>query len=188
MEGLSGTQLLDAMQSLLWKGITSGRKGNDKIVGETQIFRDEKLRFEEENRTLREENENLKNQSKQLSCQVQDLTDRHTKQKSAMDDLKKETERDLQCYELCHTKLHDAMDQFDAQEVQISTRDALIEELKRQKADLEKTLENNESYCHQRGMHLAHTFLWVLEQYNTKTQTFRVTDNIIVFIPGRIMN
>jgi hypothetical protein len=28
----------------------------------------------------------------------------------------------------------------------------------------------------------------VLEQYNTKTQTFRVTDNIIVFIPGRIMN
>jgi peptide methionine sulfoxide reductase MsrB len=105
-----------------------------------------------------------------------------------MDDLKKETERDLQCYELCHTKLHDAMDQFDAQEVQISTRDALIEELKRQKADLEKTLENNESYCHQRGMHLAHTFLWVLEQYNTKTQTFRVTDNIIVFIPGRIMN
>jgi hypothetical protein len=80
------------------------------------------------------------------------------------------------------------MDQFDAQEVQISTRDALIEELKRQKADLEKTLENNESYCHQRGMHLAHTFLWVLEQYNTKTQTFRVTDNIVVFIPGRIMN
>jgi hypothetical protein len=95
-----------------------------------------------------------------------------------MDDLKKETERDLQCYELCHTELHDAMDQCDAQEVQISTRDALIEELKRQKADLEKTLENNESYCHQQGMHLAHTFRRVVEQYNTETQTFRVTDNI----------
>jgi hypothetical protein len=49
MEGLSGTQLLDAMQPLICKGITSGRKGYEKIIGETRSFRDEKLRFEEEN-------------------------------------------------------------------------------------------------------------------------------------------
>jgi hypothetical protein len=46
------------------------------------------------------------------------------------------------------------------------------------KVELEKTLEDNESYCHQWEFHLAHTYRRVLERYGAETQTFRVTDNI----------
>jgi chromosome segregation ATPase len=94
--------------------------------------------LEEENHKLREENENLRNQSRQLPGQVQDFTDQCSKHKATMDDLKKEIEWELQCYEQSRTKLRDAIDQCDAQEVQILTREALIEELKKQKAELEK--------------------------------------------------
>jgi hypothetical protein len=54
----------------------------------------------------------------------------------------------------------------------------LIDELKKVKAELEKTLEDNESYCNQWGVHLAHTYHRVLERYGAKIQTFRVIDNI----------
>jgi hypothetical protein len=84
----------------------------------------------------------------------------------------------LQCYEECITELRDVVDQLDSSQVQINTRDALIEELKKSKAELEKALEDNESYRHQWGVHLAHAYRRVLERYGAETQTFRVTDNI----------
>jgi hypothetical protein len=100
----------------------------------------------------------LKAESKRLSSQVQDLTEQCSKQNTMMDALKQELERSLQCCEECCTELRDTVDQNDANQVQIQIRDALIDELKKLKADLEKTLENNESYCHQWGVHLAHIY------------------------------
>jgi peptidoglycan hydrolase CwlO-like protein len=63
--------------------------------------------LEEENRKLRDENEGLKNQSRQLGDRVQTLTDQGTKQHSAIDALKQELEKSLQCYEECRTELKD---------------------------------------------------------------------------------
>jgi hypothetical protein len=84
----------------------------------------------------------------------------------------------LQCYKQCRTELRHTVDQHDTSQVQITTRDALIDDLKKNKSELEKTLEDNESYCHQWGVHLPHTYRRVLERYGAKTRTFRVTDNI----------
>jgi hypothetical protein len=63
-----------------------------------------------------------------------------------MDALKRELEKSLQCYKECCTKVHDTVDENDANQLQIKTRDALIDELNKVKADLEMTLEYNESY------------------------------------------
>jgi hypothetical protein len=65
-----------------------------------------------------------------------------------MDALKQDLEKSLQCYEECRIKLRNDVVQNDAHLVQIQICDALIEELKKVKAELEKTLEENESYCH----------------------------------------
>jgi chromosome segregation ATPase len=140
--------------------------------------REEKLLLAHENQRLREENEKLKKENQRLAGQSQDLTVRCSKQKTAMDALKQELEKSLQLYEECRTELRDMVDQLGASQVQIDTRDALIDKLKKKKAELEKTLEDNESYYHQWGVHLAHTYRRVLERYGAETQTFRVTDNI----------
>jgi chromosome segregation ATPase len=65
-----------------------------------------------------------------------------------MDVLKQELEKSLQLYEQCRTELRNTVDQLDASQVQIDTHDAQIDELKKRKAELEKTLEDNESYCY----------------------------------------
>jgi chromosome segregation ATPase len=134
--------------------------------------REEKLLLAHENQRLREENEKLKKENQRLAGQSQDLTVRCSKQKTAMDALKQELEKSLQLYEECRTELHDMVDQLGASQVQIDTRDALIDKLKKKKAELEKTLEDNESYYHQWGVHLAHTYRRVLERYGAETQTF----------------
>jgi chromosome segregation ATPase len=166
LENLDGKQLLDIMQSFLSKGIVAGRKGYEKITADSRA---DNLRLLEENRKLREENERLKEESKHLTGQVQDLLGQCSKQKTAMDALKRELEKGLQCYEQCRAELRDTVDQLDASQVQITTRDALIDELKKTKAESEKTLEDNESYCHQWGGHVAHTYRRVLERYGAET-------------------
>jgi citrate lyase gamma subunit len=158
------------MQSI---GMIAGRKGYERITNDS---REEKLRLADENRRLREEK--LKKENQCLSGQDQDLTVQCSKQKTAMDALKQELEKSLQFYEQFRTELHDTVDQLDASQIQIDTRDALIDELKKRKVDLEKTLEGNESCCHQWGVHLAHTYHRVLKRYGVETQTFWVTDNI----------
>jgi peptidoglycan hydrolase CwlO-like protein len=68
---------------------------------------------------LHEENERLKNHSTQLTGQVQSLTEQCSNKKTAMDVLKQELEKSLQCYEECCTELHDAVVQNDAHLIQI---------------------------------------------------------------------
>jgi hypothetical protein len=80
------------------------------------------------------------------------LTDRGVKQQTAIDALKQELEKSLQCYEECHTELKDMVTQYDAQQIQIEANNNLIAELKRLKGELEDTLEKNETYCHQWGV------------------------------------
>jgi cell division protein FtsB len=133
------------MQSFLSKGMIVGRKGYERVMNDS---REEKLRLADENRRLREENEKLKKENQRFSGQSQDLTVQCSKQKTAMDVLKQESEKSLQLYEQCRTELRNTVDQLDASQVQIDTRDALIDELKKRKAELEKTLEDNESYCY----------------------------------------
>jgi flagellar capping protein FliD len=58
------------------------------------------------------------------------LTDRGVKQQTAIDALKQELEKSLQCYEECHTELKDMVTQYDAQQVQIEANNNLIAELK----------------------------------------------------------
>jgi tRNA C32,U32 (ribose-2'-O)-methylase TrmJ len=62
--------------------------------------------------------------------------------------------------------------------VQIETRDNLTAKLERVKGELEDTLEKNEAYCHQWGVHLASAYRRALERYGAETQEFKVTDNI----------
>jgi hypothetical protein len=93
---------------------------------------------------LREENERLRNQSRQLK-------DQSAKQQIAIDALRQELEKSLQCYEECRTELKDMFTLFDAQQIQIQADANLIAELKRLKGELEDTLEKNEAYCHQWG-------------------------------------
>lgn len=95
-----------------------------------------------------------------------------------MDALKQGLEKSLKLYEECRTELRDTIDQLDESQVQINSQDVLINELKKSKPEVEKTLEDNESYCHQWGVHLVHTYRRVLQRYGAKTQTFRITDNI----------
>jgi peptidoglycan hydrolase CwlO-like protein len=142
----------------------------------------EKNLLEEENRKLREENEKLKNQSHQLGNQVQSLTDQCTKQKTAIDALKQDLEKSLQCYEECRTELKDMVTQYDAQEIQIQANNNLIAELKKVKGGLEDTLEKNEAYCHQWGAYLAIAYCRVLERFGAETQEFKITDNIGSFV------
>jgi chromosome segregation ATPase len=131
--------------------------------------REEKLLLAHENQRLREENEKLKKENQRLAGQSQDLTMRCSKQKTTMDTLKQELEKSLQLYEECRTELRDMVDQLGASQVQIDTRDALIDKLKKKKAELEKTLDDNESYYQQWGVHLAHTYRRVLERYGVET-------------------
>jgi predicted nucleic acid-binding Zn-ribbon protein len=51
----------------------------------------------------------------------------------AIDALKRELEKILQCYEECHTELKDMVTQYDAQEIQIQANNNLIAELKKVK-------------------------------------------------------
>jgi peptidoglycan hydrolase CwlO-like protein len=95
------------MQSFLSKGITAGQKGFEQIANEAKVFREEKKVLEEENRKLREENVRLKNHSQQLANQVQTLTGQFTNKKTAIDALKQELEKILNCYEECHVELCD---------------------------------------------------------------------------------
>jgi hypothetical protein len=79
------------------------------------------------------------------------LKDQSTKQQTAIDGLKQELEKSLQCYEECRTELKDMVTQYDAQQVRLEANANLIPELKKLKGELEDTLEKNEAYCHQWG-------------------------------------
>jgi chaperonin cofactor prefoldin len=57
---------------------------------------------------LWEENERLKNQSRHLK-------DQSAKQQTAIDALKKELKKSLQCYEECRAELKDMVTQYNAQ-------------------------------------------------------------------------
>jgi hypothetical protein len=57
----------------------------------------------------------------------------------------------MKCYEECHVELRYPVVQYNAQQVQIQSRDNLITELKKVKGELEETLAKNETYCHQWG-------------------------------------
>jgi chromosome segregation ATPase len=137
------------MQSFLSKGIIAGQKGFEKLANEAKVSREEKILLEEENCKLREENERLKNHSQQLASQVRTLTGKCPNQKTAMDALKQELEKSMKCYEECRVELRDLVAQYNAQQMQIQTRDNLIMELKRVKGELEETLEKNETHFHQ---------------------------------------
>jgi uncharacterized phage infection (PIP) family protein YhgE len=167
LEGLNSEQLLKMMLSFLPKGVVAGRKGLEQMEVEMKASCDGKALLEEENRKLREENEKLKNQSQQLASQVQTLTGQCSKQKNAIDALKEELEKSLQCYEECRTELKDMVTQYDAQEIQIQALNKL-----------EDTLEKNETYCHQWGAHLASAYHRVLERFGAEAQEFKITDNI----------
>jgi peptidoglycan hydrolase CwlO-like protein len=107
------------MQSFLSKGIAAGQKGFERVVNEAKVSHEEKSLLEEENRKLHEENERLKNQSRQLTSQVQTLTKKCSNQKTTMDALKQELEKNMKCYEECRVELRDLVVQYDAQQVQI---------------------------------------------------------------------
>jgi peptidoglycan hydrolase CwlO-like protein len=124
-------------------------KGFERVASEVKASLEEKNVLEEENHKLHEENEKLKNRSHQLGNQVQTLTDQCTKQKTAIDALKRELEKSLQCYEVCRTELKYMVTQYDAQEIQVQANNNLIAELNKVKGELEDTLEKNEAYCHQ---------------------------------------
>jgi chromosome segregation ATPase len=151
LEDLKGEELLQLMQTFLSKGVTACHKGFERIANDVKASLADKKLLEEENRKLRDKNEKLKNQSRQLSEQVKTLTDRGAKQQTAIDALKQELEKSLQCYEECHTELKDMVTQYDEQQAEIEANNNLIAELKRLKGELEETLEKNETYCHQWG-------------------------------------
>jgi polyhydroxyalkanoate synthesis regulator protein len=151
LEDLKGEELLQLMQTFLSKDVAACQKGFERIANDAKASLADKKLLEEENRKLRDENERLKNQSHQLSEQVKTLTDQRTKQQIAIDALKKELEKSLECYEECRTELKDMVTQYDAQHVQIKANNNLIAELKWLKGELKDTLEKNETYCHQWG-------------------------------------
>jgi chromosome segregation ATPase len=151
LEGLNGKQLLKTMQSLLSKGVAAGQKGIEQIKAKVRVSRNEKALLEKENRKLREENAKLKNRSWQFGGQVETLTGQCSKQKTAIDALKQEPEKSLQCCEECHIELKDMVTQYDTQEIQIQALNNLVAELKKVKGELEDTLDKNEAFCHQWG-------------------------------------
>jgi chromosome segregation ATPase len=102
------------MQTFLLKGVAACQKGFERIANDAKASLADKKLLEEENRELRDENERLKNQSCQLSGQVKTLTDRGVKQQTAIDALKQELEKSLQCYEEYRTELKDMVTQYDA--------------------------------------------------------------------------
>jgi peptidoglycan hydrolase CwlO-like protein len=115
LEDLKGEELLQLMQTFLSKGVAACQKGFERIASDVKASLADKKLLEEENRKLRDENERLKNQSRQLNEQVKTLTDQRTKQQTAIDALKKELDKSLECYEECRTKLKDMVTQYDAQ-------------------------------------------------------------------------
>jgi peptidoglycan hydrolase CwlO-like protein len=148
LESLKGEKLLQLIQSFLSKGVTAYQKGFERIASDAKASLEDKKLMEEENRKLHDENEKLKDQSHQLSDQANTLTDQSAKQQSAIDALKQELEKSIQCYEECHTELKDMVTQYDVQQVQIEANNNLIAELKRLKDELEDTLKKNETYYH----------------------------------------
>jgi peptidoglycan hydrolase CwlO-like protein len=98
----------------------------------------------EENQRLREENERLRGESKRLAGQVQYLSGQCSKQKTAIDALKRELEKGLQCYADAGRSFAIRLINWTQVKVQITTPDALIDELKKNKSELEKTPEDNE--------------------------------------------
>lgn len=116
-----------------------------------KVSHDEKTLLEEENRKLREENEKLKSQSQQLASQVQTLIGQCSKQKTAIDTLKQELEKSLQCYEERRIELKDTVTHMTSKKFKYKPKSNLIAELKKVKGELEDTLKKNEAYCHQWG-------------------------------------
>jgi DNA repair exonuclease SbcCD ATPase subunit len=110
------------------------------------------------------------------------LKDQSTKQQTAIDALKQELEKSLQCYEECRTELKDMVTLYDAQQIQLEANANLIAELKRLKGELEDTLEKNETYCHQWGAYLATAYRRALESLGAETQDFKIMDNISSFV------
>jgi chromosome segregation ATPase len=155
LEGLKGEELLQLMQSFLSKGVTACQKGFEWIAGEAKASLEEKRLLEEENRKLREENERLKNQSRQLGNRVQTLTDQGTKQQAAIDALKQELEKSLQCYEECRTELKDMVTQYSVQQVQIEANNNLIAELKRLKGECDNP-PRKIPYYRRKPIHFGH--------------------------------
>jgi alanyl-tRNA synthetase len=115
LESLKGEELLWLMESFLLKGVAACQKGFERIASDAKAALEDKKLLEEENCKLRDENEKLKDQSRQLSDRVKTLTDQSTKQQSAIDALKQELQKSLQCYEECCTELKDMVTQYDVQ-------------------------------------------------------------------------
>jgi hypothetical protein len=163
------------MQSFLSKGVVACQKGFERVADEAKASLEEKKLLVDENRRLWDENEKLKNRSRQLK-------DQSAKQQIAIDALKWELEKSLQCYEECRTELKGMVTQYDAQQIQLEANTNLIAELKRLKGELEDTLEKNEACCHQWGAYLATTYHHALESFGAETQDFRITDTISSFV------
>jgi uncharacterized protein YlxW (UPF0749 family) len=100
LESLRADELVRMMQSFLSKGVASSQKGFERVANEAKASLEEKRLLENENHKLWEENERSKEQSRQLK-------DQSTKQQTAIDALKRELEKSLQCYEECCTELKD---------------------------------------------------------------------------------
>jgi preprotein translocase subunit SecA len=111
------------MQSFLLNGIAACQKGFKRVANEEKASLEEKKLLENENRRLQEENEKLKEQSRQLK-------DQSTKQQTAIDALKQELGKSLQCYEECRTELKDMVTYYNAQQIQLEANVNLITELK----------------------------------------------------------
>jgi chromosome segregation ATPase len=163
------------MQSFLSKGVSTYQKVFERVADEAKASVEKKKLLENENRKLWKENERLKEQSHQLK-------DQSTKQQTAIDALKQELEKSLQCYEECRTELKDMVTLYDAQQIQLEANANLIAELKRLKGELEDTLEKNETYCHQWGAYLATAYRRALESLGAETQDFKIMDNISSFV------
>jgi uncharacterized phage infection (PIP) family protein YhgE len=127
LESLNAEELVKMMQYFLSKGVAACQKGFERVADEVKASLEEKKLLENENRKLREENERLKEQSRQLK-------DQSTKQQTAIDALKQELEKILQCYEECRTELKDMVTQYNAQQIQLEANVNLIAKLKRLRA------------------------------------------------------
>jgi phage shock protein A len=108
LEGLNAEELVKMMQSFLSKGDAACQKGFERVADEAKTSLEEKKLLENKNRRLREENEKLKEQSRRLK-------DQSAKQHTAIDALKRELEKSLQCHEECRTELKDMVTHYDAQ-------------------------------------------------------------------------
>jgi uncharacterized protein YlxW (UPF0749 family) len=104
LEGLSVEDLMKTMQNFLLKGITACQRGFEKAAEEERTSHEERRLLENENQCLREENKKLRRESRQLA-------DQRSKQRDAMDALKKELKSCLKCYEECRTELKDMVTQ-----------------------------------------------------------------------------